>query len=203
MVLGNLLRYLARKSGLYSGARSVFIRSLLFPFITAGQLTTEEFRLLAELCRNSDANRPIIEVGTLFGRSTLVMAMNKAPAQQIITVDNYCWNPCGLSQSEHQIVTKFVLQEVVENDQVELLNVDKNEFYRTYQRRSPALVFLDADHSYEETARDIAWARSLDVDIISGHDYSGEFPGVTRAVDEAGGTSRVVRSLWVLNSDYG
>ena len=41
-------------------------------------------------------------------------------------------------------------------------------------------------------------ARSAGAQIISGHDYSAEFPGVIEVVDEAGGPAQLVGSVWRL-----
>lgn len=46
-------------------------------------------------------------------------------------------------------------------------------------------VFIDADHSYEGAARDIARWRTHARKAIAGHDYEPSYPGVVRAVDEA------------------
>jgi len=65
--------------------------------------------------------------------------------------------------------------------------MDKNPFYETYRGPSPALVFLDADHTYEETKKGVLWAKSVGAQLIAGHDYSAEFPGVQQVVHEFGG----------------
>lgn len=76
--------------------------------------------------------------------------------------------------------------------------MDKSEFYRIYNGAAPALVLLDAVHTYEETKVDIQWARSVRASIICGHDYSERFPGVIRAVDEFGRPAQLRGSLWAL-----
>jgi hypothetical protein len=76
--------------------------------------------------------------------------------------------------------------------------MDKGQFYRTYDGPPPALVPLDAVHTYEETKVDIQWARSVRASIICGHDYSERFRGVVRAVDAFGGPSQLRGSLWAL-----
>jgi hypothetical protein len=58
-------------------------------------------------------------------------------------------------------------------------------------------VFLDADHSYEETRSDIEWALAAGARIIAGHDYSVEHPGVVRAVDEVA-TPAVTERVWLI-----
>ena len=49
------------------------------------------------------------------------------------------------------------------------------------------LVFIDGDHNYDPVRADlVAWWPKLksDYSVFCGHDYSDEFPGVKRAVDE-------------------
>jgi predicted O-methyltransferase YrrM len=49
------------------------------------------------LVQQSDPIRPIIEIGTLFGWSTLLICLFKDPGQKRITVDNHSWNPLGIT----------------------------------------------------------------------------------------------------------
>ncbi|MCC6493213.1 MAG: class I SAM-dependent methyltransferase [Pirellulales bacterium] len=141
---------------------------------------------------------PIIEIGTLLGVTTTHMALAKAPEQKIITVDLYCWNPWGLPPAVHEALTSQVLAYLVATGHVERISMDKDEFFRTYQGPPPAMVFLDAIHDYPETKKDVEWARRVGAQIISGHDYCDEFPGVKQIVDECGGPRELSASVWVL-----
>ena len=76
--------------------------------------------------------------------------------------------------------------------------MDKDAFFERYRGPSPSLVFLDANHTYEETLKDIQWARQIGSKIIAGHDYCSAF-GVVRAVEEAGGRCAGASTVWVLN----
>ena len=164
-----------------------------------GQLSINEGRLLGDLVRSTDITRPIIEIGTLFGFSTIVISLFKQRQQPLITVDNYCWNPLGISPDVHFEVTKNRLAEIVAKHNARLLRMDKNDFYRTYDGPPPALFFCDADHSYEATKRDIMWAQSVGASIICGDDYDlASEPGVKRAVDELGGPRQLADGLFVL-----
>lgn len=163
-----------------------------------GQLSISEARLLGDLVRCSDSERPIIEIGTLFGFSTTVIALAKDARQRLITVDNYCWNPLGLSPEAHYRLTSNRLSDAVQNHRVELRRMDKAEFYRTYDGPPPALFFCDADHSYESTMADLLWARSVGASIICGDDHTASFPGVAQAVREMGGWQKLVDGLFVL-----
>lgn len=66
--------------------------------------------------------------------------------------------------------------------------------YRTTSARAAGMFhdgeldwcYIDADHTYESVSTDHAlWSPKVRAGgIVSGHDYSPEFPGVTRMVDE-------------------
>lgn len=141
---------------------------------------------------------PIIEIGTLLGITTTNMALAKAPEQKIVTVDVYCWNPWSLPPENHRALAATVLHYLIQSGHVEQICQDKNEFIRTYRGPAPAMVFLDAIHTYEETKLDIEWARRIGAKIIAGHDYSDQFPGVKQIVDECGGPRELSASVWVL-----
>jgi predicted O-methyltransferase YrrM len=167
--------------------------------VRVGSLSVAEQRFLNDLVRESAVHPgPIIEIGTLIGATTSRMALCKSPSQCILTVDNYCWNPWRLPPDLHHALAAQVLFYLVESSQVEQVRMDKREFFRRYDGPAPALVFLDAWHTYEETKADIEWARGVGAAIVCGHDYSAQFPGVQRAVDEFGGPARQVDSLWRL-----
>jgi hypothetical protein len=154
-----------------------------------GEISLQEARFLGELIRCLKAGGPIIEIGTHFGFSTQVICLYKGIDRQLITVDNYSWNSLGLSPDNHFLVTK------------KQFCMDKNEFYTSYTADSPSLVFLDAIHTYEETKKDISWAKSVGAEVICGHDYSEECPGVVKAVQELGGYGRLVNTLWLLKAN--
>jgi len=188
---------LMRRTGMYDRLKEHFVESLLLPFATQGQISVEEAGFLGELVRGTPSEKEIVEIGTLFGRSTRVIAENKNTDQKLITVDRFSWNPIGLSDVQHRRVTEAILRDAIHESNVHLVPVDKAEFFRSYGG-CPALVFLDADHSYASTRKDIEWALSVDAGVICGHDYVESMPGVVRAVDENGGVARRVGSLWVL-----
>jgi hypothetical protein len=141
---------------------------------------------------------PIVEIGTLLGITTTNIALAKGPQQTIITVDLYCWNPWGLAPDVHEALTAQMLHYLVQTGHVERIRKDKNEFYDSYRGPAPAMVFLDAVHDYEETCKDIEWAKRAGAHMIAGHDYCDEFLGVKRAVDKFGGPQELAGSVWVL-----
>jgi hypothetical protein len=163
------------------------------------QLTLAECHFLGDLIRSSDPTKPIIEIGSLYGWSTLVITLFKAQSQPLITVDNYSWNSLGMTPEAHFTATRMRLAEATRDYNVRQIRMDKDEFYRTYDGAQPALFFCDADHGYEATKADLVWARSVNAKIICGDDYSqAKFPGVVRAVEEMGGAKKVDDELFLL-----
>jgi hypothetical protein len=163
-----------------------------------GEISILESQFLAELVRNISNSDPIVEIGTLFGQSTAVIAMHKRPEQALYSVDNYSWNPFRLPGDMHRDVTAWRLREATEALNVVLVDEDKTRFQSQYTLPPPAMVFLDADHSYEQTSADIDWAIRVNAELICGHDFGPDFPGVVKAVDERGGIRRAVGTLWTL-----
>lgn len=72
---------------------------------------------------------------------------------------------------------------------------------RDFPDRFFDLIYIDADHSYDSTRRDIlTWLPKLRKrGVIAGHDYDMHWPGVVRAVDEIFGSSiEVVGRSWIV-----
>ena len=184
----------------YLGAALGAFRRAITPLdVRQSTLNAAEQSLLRQLVEQAGQHcGPIIEIGTLIGATTTCMALWKSARQRIITVDNYRGNPWRLSPDLHHALTAQVLFCLVELGQVEQVRMDKNEFYQTYDGPAPALVFLDAVHTYEETKVDIQWAHRVGASIICGHDYCERFPGVIEAVDEFSPPAQLRGSLWSL-----
>ncbi len=167
--------------------------------LNLGTVEPEGLDFLAKLVeRARQFPGPIVEIGTLYGRTATHMALFKEPSQKIITVDCYVWNPLGLSAESHFQLTAQVLHYLVATGHVEQRRMDKNLFYANYRGPAPALVFLDADHSYGETKKDVLWAKSVGTQLIAGHDYSAEFPGVQQVVHEFGGPRETGGTVFLL-----
>lgn len=177
------------------GYRALVRRVLVRP----SEVSLDESRFLGELVRRAPRDRPIVEIGTLFGTSTRVLAMFKAPETPLVTVDSFRWNPHGLPPRVHSAITREILRDACEHHNVRIMEMDKDAFYQRYDGPAPGLVFLDANHGYQSTKRDIEWAFSAGAEIVCGHDYRDTFPGVIRAVEECGGAAEVVGSLFVMN----
>ncbi len=176
-------------------------RSLDF---TAGTVEPEGLRLLSRLANNVSVGggcSPVIEIGTLFGRTAIEIAEAMSSWEHppvVITVDRYSWNPWGLTDESHFLLTSEILRFAKERGRIDQRRMSADEFYASYKSPSPSLFFYDADHSEKAVTRAIAWARSVKAHTICGHDYCPEFPGTMKAVDAAGGPREVQGRVWVL-----
>lgn len=165
---------------------------------TLGQVSANEAKVLLGLASDVAPGSTIVEIGTLYGSATRILAMGAPAGCRVISVDNYSWNPHHIAADSHAALAQRVLRQEISEGRVELVRMDKNQYFATSNEPRIGLAFLDAIHSYEETLADIDWAISRNVNVVSGHDYSPLFPGVIRAVNERGGPRILVDTLWVL-----
>ena len=184
--LGRLRRAWAHRRGLRRALAAHLDLLEGTPAYALGTLTAaDEARLVELLGRAGCHEGPIVEIGTLFGLTTRLIAAHAPAGRQVITVDNFVWNPLALPREHHELLTRRVLRPEIEAGRIALAAADSAAFRSGYRGAVPALVFLDADHAYEPVRDEIAWAISLGVPIICGHDYGPQQFGVTGAVDEA------------------
>ena len=169
----------------------------------SGSVLAEELPFLQELVDLSAQHKgPIVEIGTLYGFTTQHIAAYKRPDQELITVDNFSWNPIGLAEEAHRDFCLRSLYYLTKCANTTIYDGSGTSFYSSYDGETPAMVFIDANHAYEGVREDIDWAVSRGVPIICGHDYSDAFPGVKRAVNESFPDNfRVSGSLWAYVAD--
>ena len=79
---------------------------------------------------------------------------------------------------------------------LEWIRKDSAEAARDIPDKSVDMVFIDADHSYEGCKRDIETWLPKARKIICGHDYSQNWPGVVKVVDEKIRDFFVYESIW-------
>lgn len=158
-----------------------------------GSLSEGELGFLRQAVERSAATKgPVIEIGTLFGFTTALMASWMGAGRTLVTIDNYSWNPWGLAPDVHRALTRRVLAPFTQAGLVEIVDMGSTEYFAAYAGCPPALVFIDGDHSYPAVRRDIVCAQQTGAAMIGGHDYAPENPGVVQAVEELfpGATTR-------------
>lgn len=126
-----------------------------------------------------------VEFGTLFGLTAKEVCAAR-PKLKVVAVDNFSWNPFGLTPQLHEEFTRRILANEIAGRRIEIVKADSESFRRGCAT-APDAVFFDALHQYEPVRDEIAWAKRIGVKCICGHDYGNPSPvfGVTKAVDEA------------------
>lgn len=70
----------------------------------------------------------------------MVLVLHEAPGQRLIPVDNYSWNPLGISRAADRAATPEVLREARESWNVGVVVDDKDRFYQTYAGEAPGVL---------------------------------------------------------------
>jgi predicted O-methyltransferase YrrM len=154
--------------------------------------------VLADLGRRvTDIPGLIVEVGSWEGRSTCALANAIAP-RTVHAVDTWAGSPGEVSAelaAHRNVYARFLAN--VEGLNVEPHRMGWREFVPTVTDQRVALVFIDAEHTYEEV-HDTIWAflpLMADGSVICGDDAG--HPPVGRAVIDAFGDSAMVQqTVW-------
>lgn len=134
----------------------------------------------------SDKTRLVIELGSWMGLSTRFIA-DHAPRAHIIAVDHWKGSPEHHRVAEWRsllpsLKDSFLAQTWDYRDRVTPLMADTNEGLRKAHRLglSPDVVYIDAEHSYEAVAQDLALIHEFFPEAgIIGDDFADD--GVARA----------------------
>jgi len=165
-----------------------------------GTVDKTEYEGLIKLASEASSLYPhmkIVEIGALFGFSTQAI-LEGSINNKVVVVDNFAWNPIGLTPLRHELMLKSNLNYFIRQNRVEIykgLSSDIKLFDMTNDNVS--MIFIDADHSYEGVLCDIKFAKSINAKIICGDDYS--FEGVKKAVDETFGDDvEFIGDMWFI-----
>lgn len=144
---------------------------------------------LAWLRERASVRHRVLEVGAWKGRTTAVLA--DATLGHVWVVD--CWDSTDPEDEATEFIAQDgregVLDAFLENmrpwsAKLTILNMDWREAWKRLSHLAFDMVYLDADHRYEEVREQIVKWRALLAPggLLCGHD--GEHGGVRRAVDE-------------------
>ena len=176
-----------------SRAESIAQAAMTIP----GRVREKELAELARWAARVPRSGRIVEIGSLYGRSTVALA--QATAGIVIAVDNFCdihGKPPSLPLLHDNLLTHKL-------HNVLIWDCDSHAAGRQWVGMVN-MLFVDGGHSYQTVQRDLAaWGASV-IGTIAAHDYTPGFPTVQRAVDdwlaanEEWGLVSVVESLAVL-----
>lgn len=157
-----------------------------------------------------------VEVGAFLGRSTCFLGVeiiNSGKAIELDVVDTFRGTP----DTAHMLLSKMdppdlgtLFEQFRKNTApvwhaLTVIPLSSLEAARLYADGSLDFIFIDANHDYEAVRADIAaWLPKLRPGgHLGGHDYSEDWPGVVRAVDEAFGDGKLVHQGSWLVSGFG
>jgi hypothetical protein len=171
-----------------------------------GQIVEIELRAIESVALLVPENGVVVEVGSLFGRSSWAWAKSVQPSVQVYCIDPWINNP-GIKPIEDRFNIKFGLEQFKE------YTADCHNII-PLQGHSPSdfkhwdipidLYFEDAVHQNPVFSNNINfWTSHLKPDgIICGHDYGNDFPDIISEVNklavELNRRNRTVRSFWCL-----
>ena len=155
----------------------------------------EEAAALGRLAANGD----VLEIGSAFGYSAVVMALAGA---YVAAVDPHTWIPGSLAAMERNLAAYGVAEQVAilqepSASAVSALAAEGTRF---------GLVFIDGDHSAEAVREDVALALTVlrPGGVLACHDYGEDCccPGVRIALDGLfpGGPDELTGSLFVVKT---
>lgn len=172
-----------------------------------GWMSHEELGWLALMAKKA---KTIIEVGSWRGRSTKALAL--ATSGCVYAVDHWLdsvnlqYIP-GANQTSEIIWKAFQTNLAPEIAQGKVIPIRCNSKTATSQLEAlkvpkADLIFIDADHSYEAVKKDVETYLPMLASggVISGHDYSTNFPDVVRAINERFPRIKQYDTIWYLDT---
>lgn len=153
-----------------------------------GFLNPNEAGLLRDLAAAAPKGGVIVELGSYRGKSTVALAwgaqQSGATVWAIDPHESYKQGETDFGPLDNSAFLQNIVRMEV-SDVVRVINLPAEEVSIIWHRPIDVL-FLDANHEYEFIDRDFRqWAVAVKVQgVIAMHDTGGNWPGVTRFVEE-------------------
>lgn len=157
-----------------------------------GWFSHHDCRVYAFLIENSPEDASFVEVGSWLGKSVSFLLDNKKATQTVTCVDTWAGSVNEVATA-HKLATQTDIFEIFKqnlgNRDYTAIRLPSVEAAEQFEDGSLDAVFIDAEHTYEAVKADIAaWRPKIKKGgYLAGHDYSGAWPGVVRAVNESFG----------------
>lgn len=142
-----------------------------------------------------------IEIGVNEG-SNIIRLAKKFPDRNFVGIDPYYVDDSEITEPVYGIHKSIydyndynkILEKISKYSNIRILKKSSLEAVSEFEDESIDMVFIDALHSYEDTLNDIvAWLPKVKNDgILCGHDYSLEWFGVVRAVEDSLGVNNII-----------
>lgn len=130
-------------------------------------ITTEDERAcLAALAADVPDGGLILEIGTLYGGTTAVLAL-AAPSARVVTMDSYEWHPDTLPANNPELVRANL--EGVGAFNVDIRKGDSRKLWQDWKRPID-LLWIDGGHSFNFVYNDLTNFGKF-AEVIALHDY--------------------------------
>ncbi len=148
---------------------------------TIFSLTEENEReCLKRLAGEVPAGGLIVEIGSLYGGTTAVLALAK-PEARVITIDDFGWHPEGEEPTSPTALMENMAKVGVKN--VEVIEGDSRTIGKNWAKLID-LIFIDGGHSFEYVYPDLC-NFAPHAQVVALHDYDNPFwETVRRAVKD-------------------
>ncbi len=144
-------------------------------------VTTEEGRHLGWLASQVPDDGLIVEIGTLYGRSTSFMATGAKDSVRVYAID--CWEGVHYHRMI-QAVEYFTKLDLMKK--IKIIKGYSTRVVKSF-KGSIDMLYIDADHAYESVKADyLAWFPFLKKGgIVAFHDHIlPKYPGIVKFVAE-------------------
>lgn len=141
--------------------------------------------------------KTVIEIGSWKGKSTHALASGCKGT--VTCIDHWRGSEGDITltlASREDVYTTFT-KNTAEFKNIKVLRGFSHEIATENTSLKADMVFIDAGHNYDSCKQDIEDWLPRTKKLICGHDYSSEFPGVIKAVNEKfGKPDGVIDTLW-------
>lgn len=130
-----------------------------------------------------------VECGAWLGRSSSYLCDHAKDRISVFIVDTWLGSPNETNTYHKLVQSEDVYSLFLENMGTRLfhpIRKPSTEAVQTFEDGSCDVVFIDMDHSYESVKQDIEiwYPKVRSGGYIAGHDYTSDWPGVIKAVNE-------------------
>jgi predicted O-methyltransferase YrrM len=141
-----------------------------------------------------------VEIGSFRGGSAIFMAQHMRDDVVFYTVDPFIPFEVWGVATDYDLFLKNIEPY---KDKISHLKMTSLEAAKYFNDGEVDFVFIDAAHDYDNVKADIAaWLPKLKPDgILAGHDYCANYPGVIKAVKEAGFDYYLMGDVWIMNRE--
>lgn len=132
----------------------------------------------------------MVEVGSYAGESAEIFA-STGKVKRIFCIDPWKggYDEKDVASSSDFTEVEAAFDKVMERHPtvIHKFRGTLQDFALAFPELRPDLIYIDSEHTYEGTRRDISTALKMEPKVMAGHDYTNGWPGVVRAVDETVG----------------